>query len=167
MKKPDLERMWETWIKIGPKRGLTQKNIQDTIRTKIGTLFPHLLIEGKITWYHFLMHPYREDPTNIYFHIRYSPTDAMTEDDLSDYCVPPKKISLKRHIAGINRSIIKNDEIEEAWRIIGEQSEWIINLIDIHKENSGWIPIDQIVQFMHYYFNMLGLGHRGKITLTF
>lgn len=157
--------MWETWIKIGPKKGLTSKNIQDAIRYGVGSIFPRLLEEGKIIWYHFLMHPFRKDPSNVYFHIRYSPTEIFADDDLPDYCVLTRKISPRRRIQCIDKSLLKNEEIEEAWRIIGQQSEWIINLIKIHKEENEVIPIEQIIQFMHYYFNMLGLGHIGKITI--
>ncbi|MDH5690662.1 MAG: hypothetical protein OEY81_04475 [Candidatus Bathyarchaeota archaeon] len=48
---------------------------------------------------------------------------------------------------------MKNEEIEEAWRIIGEQSEWLLGMLDIYKEELD-IPPQQIKQFFHYYFNM-------------
>ena len=77
------------------------------------------------------------------------------------------KVGLVENIAGINKSLLKNEEIEEAWRIIGEQSEWIINLVNIHKEDIGWVPITQFVQFMHFFMNMMGLGHRAALTSMF
>jgi len=170
MEKPDLNKMWETWISIGPKSSLTHKKIQDAIRNKIHPMVSSLMTEGTINWYHFLFHPYLRDPNNAYFHIRFSVVgDIEKADDLNlpRYCVAPERLNPIRTIAGINEALLKDEEIEEAWRIIGEQSEWIINLINIHKENIGWIPIDQFVQFLHYFTNMLGLGHLSKISMTF
>lgn len=160
MEKPDLERMWETRIKVGPKRNLTYKMFQDTIRHEIASTFPPLLEEGKIRWYHFLYHRYPEDESNAYFHIRFSPGPI----DLPEYCVATKKIDPLRGISGVNKSLLKNEEIEEAWRILGEQSQWIIGLINIHKEDKS-IPIKQIVKFMHFYTNMLWLGNQCRIKI--
>lgn len=69
-----------------------------------------------------------------------------------------------QEISGIEKSLLKNEEIEEAWRILGEQSEWLMSMLNIHKENVG-IPIEQITQFMHFYFNMLGLGGHSILYL--
>ena len=171
MEKPDLDKMWETWIRLGPLTGLTAKLIQDAIRDKIYPTVSRLKNEGKIKWYHFLLHPCPRNPNNGCFHIRFSVReDVKTVEDLNllEYCVWTKKVDPPlRNISGINKALLKNEEIEEAWRIIGEQSEWIINLINIHKEGSGWIPVDQFVQFMHFFTNMMGLGFRAKISLTF
>lgn len=167
MEKPDLSRMWETWVRVGPNSGLTHRMLQDSIRNKIHPMVSRLQEQGTINWYHFLLHPYPKDPANAYFHVRFSiKKDIETVDDLNlpEYCVPPEKTGPLRNIAGINRALLRNEEIEEAWRIIGEQSEWIINLINIHKEDAGWISIDQFVQFMHFFMNMMGLGHRAKIN---
>jgi len=126
--------------------------------------------EETINWYHFLIHDYPRDPANWYFHIRFSVIgDIEKLDDLNlpKYCVSPEEIRPLRNIAGINKALLRNEEIEEAWKIIGEQSEWIVNLINIHKEDIGWIPIDQFVQFMHFFMNMMGLGHPAKISMTF
>ena len=170
MEKPDLDRMWETWVRIGRKPSLPPKMVQDAIRNRIYPLVSRLMNEGTINWYHFLLHDYPRDRANWYFHIRFSVMpDIKKVDDLNlpEYCVPPEKIDPIRNIAGINKALLENEEIEEAWRIIGEQSEWIINLVNIHKEDIGWIPIDQFVQFMHFFMNMMGLAYRAKISMTF
>jgi len=133
MMKPDLDNMWETYIKIGSPRS-SPKRIQYIIRTKIGSVFPKLLKEEKITWYHFLLHGYRGDPTNIFFHVRYSPTESLSKDDIPNYCKYTEKLDPIRDIDGINKSLLKDGEIEKAWKLLGEQSEWIINLIESHKD---------------------------------
>ena len=59
-------------------------------------------------------------------------------------------------IAGIDKSLLKNEEIEEAWRMIGKQSEWFLEMLNIHKEDVD-IPPQQIAQFLHFYVNMTQL----------
>jgi len=80
---------------------------------------------------------------------------------LPNYCVMTRKISREgvESITGINESILKNEEIEEAWRIIGEQSEWVLEMLNIHKQHVE-IPPQQIVQFLHFYANMTQLQVR-------
>ena len=168
MEKPNLNQTWETWIKIG-RRPVSFKQVQDTIRSKIGRTFPRLESDGIINWYQFLIHQYPRDPTNEYFHIRFSLRKNVKRADLDlpEYCVPPERIHLSRDISGVNKALLKNEDIDEAWRILGEQSEWIIDLINIHEDGTGWIPVDQFMQFMHFFMNMMRLGHQGRVTLSF
>jgi len=165
MNKPDLSRIWQTWIGIAPKKDLTMDDlptlVPDIIRNRIA-IFPELLREGKIEWYCFLIHDYLKDPDNIYFHIRFTKVEGK-DVELPDYCVEPQMEEVGENISGINKSILKNEDIREVWRIIGEQSELIIKLIQIYKDA---VPIQQFIQFMHYNMNMFGLGHRSRIRLV-
>ena len=165
MKKPDLERMWKTWVRIAPKKNLTMDDlgtiIPDAIRNKIA-IFPELLREGKIEWYCFLFHDYQEDPDNAYFHVRFTKVEGE-KIALPEYCTEPEIEKVGENISGIDKSLLKNADIGEAWRIIGEQSELIIELVQIHKDT---VPIQQFIQFMHYNTNMFGLGRRSRIRLT-
>jgi len=72
-----------------------------------------------------------------------------------EYCVMTRKIEREEveSISGITKSLLKNDEIEEAWRMIGEQSEWLLHLLSIYKEDDE-IPADQVWQFLRYLANM-------------
>jgi len=83
---------------------------------------------------------------------------------LPEYCVDTEKILPMRRITGIDGTILEEKDIAEAWRIIGEQSDFIIDLVRAHTENSEIHP-QQIAQFMHYFMNALGLG--GKSILFF
>ena len=166
MEKPNLDRMWETFIKIGKLDFTPNKpflNINEmfrTIRSKISPMIFRFVNGGKINWYSFLIHdrksgvPAKEDDDNLYFHVRVS---VLTDEELffPDYCFMTRKIKREwvGSISGINTSLLKNEEIEEAWRIIGEQSEWVLNMLDIHKENID-IPRQHIAQFLHFFRNM-------------
>jgi hypothetical protein len=80
------------------------------------------------------------------------------------YCIDTNKIPPIEKIAGIDKAILKENDITEAWRIIGEQSEFMIKLVCAHEDNVG-IPIEQFIQFMHFFMNMLGRGFRSLIFI--
>jgi len=167
MKKPDLDRMWETFIKIEEldlitpnKPFIDHSKVIRIIRGKIYPMISRLQNERIIDWYSFLIHnrksgvPTTEDDPNVYFHVRVSLKNEG-EPSFPDYCVMTRKIKREwvESIAGIDKSLLKTEEIEEAWRIIGEQSEWFLNMLNIHKEDLD-IPTRQVRQFLHFYANM-------------
>ena len=59
----------------------------------------------------------------------------------------------------VDTSLFKTEEIEEAWRVIGEQSEWLLNTLNIYKENARITPV-QILPFLRYSANMTQLEAR-------
>jgi len=143
---------------------LTSNTFQESIRSKIYPMVSDLENRRIIDWYHFLFHPYPQDPNNGYFHVRFSVLDDVKKGDdmkLPSYCVSTEKIDPITDIGGIDKTLIRNEEIEEAWRLVGKQSEWVIDLVRVHK---GEIPIDQFLQFMHFFMNIMSLGHRSKLT---
>ena len=166
MDKPNLDRMWETFIRIGKldftpdTQFLNYPEMIRIIRSKISPMILRLVDKGIINWYSFLIHdrksgvPTKESDYSLYFHVRVS---VLTDDEpiFPDYCIMTRKIKREwvQSISGINTSLLKNNEIEEAWKIIGEQSEWVLNMLNIHKQNID-IPRQQIGQFLHFYRNM-------------
>ena len=164
MKKPNLDRIWKTWIKIASKKdfhsGELLPIISDVIREKV-SIFSELLKKRKIDWYCFLLHNFPEDQDNFYFHVRFSKTNGE-KFSLPDFCSQPRIENVGNVISGIDKSLLRNEAIEEAWKIIGEQSELIVRLVKIHKDK---IPIQQFLQFMHFNMNMVGLGHQSRIAI--
>jgi hypothetical protein len=170
MQKPDLDRIYQIWITIdNPKGQILFNNALDTLKSQVSEVISILKKKKLITWYQFLIHG-RKNDSNLYFHIRFSLRKGVTSkaflDNLPKYCLYPEQIKRENveSINGVFKQLLNNEEIEQAWRIIGEQSEWIINLISIHKD--GNIPIQHFVQFMHYYLNMMGLGNQAVLLLS-
>ena len=171
MQKPDLNQMWETFIKIPTEDGRIRfSDVYNNIRSKICPMISQLKDNNVINWYCFLIHdrnsgvPTSEDDDNPYFHIRFALESSVDPNEflssLPNYCVMAHRIERRlESISGIDKSIIKNEEIEEAWRIIGEQSEWLLEMLNIHKEDV-YIPPQQIAQFLHFYANMTQLQVR-------
>lgn len=171
MENPDLDKMWETFIRIPIEDDRIRFSLfYDIIRSKIYPMISRLKNDKMINWYCFLIHdrksgvPTSEEDGHPYLHMRFAlRSDTNPEEFLSllpNYCVMTHKIEHRlESIAGIDKSLIKNEEIEEVWRIIGEQSEWFLELLSIHKGNIE-IPPQQIAQFLHFFANMAQLQIR-------
>lgn len=114
---------------------------------------------GEITWFYFLYHRKPNDNVNGYFDIVFTTDRGDPTEFLPEYCVDIEEIPPRRRIRGIDETIL---DIAEAWRIIGEQTEFIIDLVRAHKENSE-IHLEQIKQFMHFFMNALWLGNRSVL----
>ena len=169
MQKPDLNQMWETFIRFSVEDVPLGRHV-DIIREKVYPVISRLKDENIIYWYCFLIHdrhsgvPTSEDDENPYFHIRFAlRRDINPKNFLPDYCVLTRKIE-REWVAQISigknevmdTSLFETEEIEEAWRTIGEQSEWLFNMLNIFKKNVT-IPLRYVGQFLHYYANMTQL----------
>jgi hypothetical protein len=168
MDKPHLDRIWETYIEIPidyqtMSYSTILRNIHDTLRLKVR---PTLLglVQNDTKWYCFLFHKSRvQGDPKFYWHIRFEPKEGIDDKEkvnalLPDYCDNAKtelceKVENVRTISGIDESLIRDSKIEEAWRILGEQSEWFLNMLEIHKEDVA-IPSKQVYQFLHFFLNM-------------
>ena len=169
MESPNLTRMWETFIKIpADEDSIILSDVYDIIRSKIGPLISRLECTGVINWYCFLIHsrhsgvPTSEDDDNPYFHIRFEfVKDVHPSRVLPRYCVMTRKVPRNQvnSIDGIDTSLLKSEKIEEAWRLIGEQAAWLLELFSIHKEDVD-VPPEQIGQFLHFYANMTCIAVR-------
>lgn len=169
MEKPNLDRTWETFVNLGLIGFTTRLQVYNAMRSKLCPMLSSLKSGKKIKWYCFLLHDRKKlgDP-NLYFHIRFEPEDGINDKEavnkiLWDYCDKDKTARFTdvepkpKEISNIDNSQLKDEEIEEAWKILGEQSEWVMNMVNSHKENME-ITEAQIAQFMHFFLNMFGLG---------
>ena len=171
MEKPNLNRMYEAFIKIGLPGDFSVERAIHMIRFELYPLITQLKSDEIINWYSFLIHnrrsgvPTTEDDENFYFHVRFGLKEEVDSKDLNNSLpqdcldIEGKKIRkiTPRTIRGIEKSLLENEEIEEAWRIIGEQTEWLINMLNIYKEDVEIAP-NQVEQFLHFYSNMTGLS---------
>lgn len=150
-------------MKICPLEQLTLEAIQDSIRHEMYEI-SKLLRNGEISWYYFLLHQKPDDTVNGYFDVVFTTDKKDPQEFLPKYCHDTKKIPPMNAILGINVAILERQDIAEAWRIIGEQSEFIVNVIRAHSENSV-IPHFQVTQFMHFFMNPLGLGLKSILFI--
>lgn len=171
MQKPNLERLWRVWIKIAPQDSLDGdfKGAVSTIKSQITNVVSTLEENNIIDWYYFLIHRKDNEPNSLHFDVVFSVKEGIEAEEfinkLPSYCLEPKHLGdgFGQSICGINKESLNNEQIEEAWRIIGEQSEWIIHMVNIHKDDK--LTIDQFIQLMHFYTNAMGLGYLSNFCL--
>jgi hypothetical protein len=73
--------------------------------------------------------------------------------------VHPLQRALDPMIDGINISAMHGDWVE-AWWLIGEVSELALKLAEAHSDDEQTL-VPQVVQFLHYFTNGLGIGGRS------
>src|SRR5665648_666196 len=171
MQKPNLDRLWRVWIKILPQDGIDGdfKGAVSTIKSQVTEVVSILETNKVIDWYYFLIHGKDNDPHNLYFDVVFSVKAEVEPEEFlkltPSYCLEPKHLdrAFGESICGINKELLNNEEIEEVWRIIGEQSEWIIHMVNIHKDNE--LTIQQFIQLMHFFMNTMGLGNLSRFQI--
>jgi len=179
MQRPSLDKMYETFIRIGTEQ------VFDVIRFKVHRTIRQLNDDGIIDWYSFLIHdresgdiPTSPDDNSPYFHIRISLSANNSLENLMKslpaFCLMTRKAKLDSidHISidktgtiRFNPSLLKHEGIEEVWRILGEQSEFFLNVFDSYRDNTV-IPVHEISAFLHYFHNMVGLSFQCPICKT-
>jgi hypothetical protein len=151
--------MYETFVKTTWAEIEAGEHIEK-MRTMIYPLLTRLMEDGVINWYGFLIHdkdsgvPTTPDDPNPYLHIRVSLTKDIGLSGLKQllpaHCVLTRKDLNVRKIAEIDTSLLINNDIAEAWRVFGEQSEWLLSMINAHKADAHIFP-GQVDQFLHYF----------------
>jgi hypothetical protein len=174
MQEPNLDRMWRMWIKIGIPHGTYLEwfnRVIGVIREQVSEAVTILEENRIVDWFCFLIHTKEDDKPYAYFDVVFALREGVNSEDflglLPSYCLDPAPAGRGEFesIDGIDTLFLKNGRIEEAWRIIGEQSRWIIHMANIHKENVS-MPIQQFTQFMHHYLNMTSLGNKAMLILS-
>ena len=170
MEKPDLNKLWETFIRFSWD-DLSSGGHIGLIREKVAYTISILKAKGNVSWYCFWIHdknsgvPTSTDDEYLYFHIRFPLKKHINPVDvLPIYCVLTRKVDPKwaKAVSIDNKgtkfdvSLLKDESIEEVWRLIGEQSEWLLNLLKAFKDNAN-IPVSHIKGFLNHYTDMTAL----------
>jgi hypothetical protein len=173
MQKPNLDRLWQIKIclEVPTSRQDFFKEAVRRMKSQVTQLVSVLEKEDKlIDWYYFLIHK-EQNENQPYFDVVVSLKIGITEEVLKNclrrltYCSTPKKLphSFGETISKITRAPLRNDDIGEAWKLVGEQSEWVINLVNAYKDDA--LTIEQFTQFMHFFTNPVGLGMISLMTI--
>jgi len=152
MNKPDLNKLWETFIRFSWDE-LSSGGHIGLIREKVAHVISVLKAKGDIGWYCFWIHdrnsgvPTSADDDYLYFHIRFELKKHISPVDvLPIYCVLTRKVepewvkavSIDNKGSPFDVSLLRDESIEEVWRIRGEQSEWLLNLLKSFKNNVSY-----------------------------
>lgn len=162
--KINFNNIYETYIRIPlPFNHITYINF---LRSKVFPLIHELQDKNIIKWFCFLLHLLPKSKDEAAVHIRLELTKDMgiknLRNILPDFCEYTTKLNgeiLLDKIEGINKEILKDSNLEEAWWIIGECSVWIMNMLEAHSDDTD-IPIQQVGQFLHYFANIFQIKVR-------
>lgn len=160
---PNLNRIVETHVPISDSE-LTGYLTQ--LRQDILPYIRKLQSDGSFRWYSFLMHPASQlegcDPKDksLVIHLRFEPSSSLEVNEfmqlLPKHFRAPKKVQLSG-ISGLDGTKLSENDWAHAWEVLGETSDWVLGLLEAHKE----VPsLQQIVQFLHFITNSLGIGHK-------
>jgi len=166
MELPNRDLIVDTFIRI---RDLNLDAYISQLRSELIPEIRQLQSEGKIIWYGFLIHDHTNlggrvpsTDQNPYIHIRLSLPEGADIDQfihqLPSHFQQPTQSSLSP-IGGIEASILNDQNWLYAWKVHGEASEWILRMVESHAHQAN-IPIQHIIQFMHYITNPLTIGHK-------
>lgn len=161
---PNLTRIVDTYIPI------SQENLDgyiDQLRREVVPSIRKLQSDGLLRWYSFLIHGAdilegREPmDTKTYIHLRLEPENGMDIKEfitkLPSHFRNPKPTNLA-NIGGLDSSVLRDKDWAYAWKLHGEASEWVLSLLETHGDHP--IPLQQIIQFLHFITNPLMLGHK-------
>ncbi len=175
MEEPDLNRMYETFIKI------PQCNTISYLKFLHSTVIPlvrRLKTKGLISWYSFLVHdnksgvPTDEEDKSPYVHLRAELAKGVEsiqlEQCLPQYCLWTRKIEQEqlRQIKGVETSLLHEGKIEKAWKMVGECSDWISKFFEAHSDTAEIEPeqfVHQLIQFLHYIDNAIMVPAKRSI----
>jgi hypothetical protein len=108
---------------------------------------------------------------SVYFDVVVSLKNSVSEEALKNSlqtlscCSTPEKLphGFGESIGDITTTQLRNDDVLEAWKLIGEQSEWVMKMVNAHKDSA--LTVGQFKQFMHFFTNAIGLGFTSFMTV--
>jgi hypothetical protein len=143
MKAPDLSRIVETDV---PLSSLRLENLLTQLRSDILKPIRELQSAGQIEWFSFLVYQARQvtgraaNDETLVFHLRLEPSSDLSVDQLiavlPDHFRNPHPVQLAE-ISGLNGALLNQSNWAEAWRIIGESSEWVLSLAALVSPNKS------------------------------
>lgn len=164
MNTPDLSRMVDTFVPIGD-------DYFTTLKEKVIPIIRHLEKSHKLSWYSFLLHGASQlrgrakEGTN-YVHLRLEPTPGIEVADfisqLPSHFEQPIHVTVAE-MSGVDQTVLKDRNWAQAWMILGESSRWIVTLFEGH--NNAGIPLQQIIQFIHFISNGLGMSGQFRFHI--
>jgi hypothetical protein len=167
---PDLGRIIETFIPFTIDQ---QKNpiavwqdYIDLLRTVVAPLVRNLQTQGQVRWYSFLVHnqqsgvPTEPNDTRLFVHLRMELVGGVDEASfisrLPTSCLMTRKMQESKppSLDTVDISYLKDSQVAEGWRILGESSEWVLSILDAHDPLKK-VPLQNVAQFLHYTGNQL------------
>lgn len=170
MDAPNLQAVIETFIRIEVQESVpgisVWQNYLELLRSNVAPLVRNLMHKKTISWYSFLVHtrqsgvPTSLDDNGIYVHLRMALTNPTSKIDfiraLPSFCLMTRKMPIPNlpSLDNVDIQFLAGAQVEQGWKILGESSEWVLQLLDCHDPKKLVLP-QNVAQFLHYLGNQL------------
>ena len=150
---PELDPAWLAARGIDPGAPF----VLQCLRDEVLPLVRRLEREGALAWYSFLVHGYASgvptvpDDRRNFVHLRFVARSGVAPQLPAGWLFTRQQ-ALSTEIAGIRTSALA--DVEAVWRLIGAQSEWVLALIEQHKDADVLDLLRNTRQFLHFFVNM-------------
>ncbi len=165
MELPDQKRFVKTYVPL--PAGVSPI---DVLRSEVLPHIRELQTTKSIRWFSFLVHTYgrhftEDDPgdkTNLIIHLLFEPATDLDDQEfiglLPHHFLEPKHAPAAESVSPkVDKGILREHDHAYGWKLFGECSEWVLCLLENYDSGP---PLAQIVQFLHYITNPLGLGEK-------
>ena len=104
----------------------------------------------------------------VHFHIRFELSKHISPVDiLPIYCIITRKVerdwvkavSVDDKGTPFDVSLLSDVSVEEVWRLIGEQAEWLLHMLDSFKDTVA-IPANHIRGFLNHFIDITAMPMR-------
>jgi hypothetical protein len=166
MRTPELNRLVETFVRIGTPAELSRDRHFSLLRTLVAPLIRDLRARNLIGWFSFLVHdrnsgvPTTPNDEAVYLHLRLERLDGVDFDTLvsalPQACVFTQAVAAvdARSLEPADHTALVVPEVATGWALFGASSEWALDFACAHR-NDRSVPLNNLRQFLHYLGNQL------------
>jgi hypothetical protein len=166
MNLPNPDLVVDTFLRV---RDMNFNSYINQLRSELIPAVRRLQSEGKIVWHSFLLHGQQHlggrvpaTDQDFFVHIRLSLPEGADLQNFISHLPANFEQPIESPLTPMNEfgnADFKGQDWRYAWKMLGEASEWVLTLIESYSGNTQ-IPINNIIQFLHYITNPLTLGHK-------
>ena len=170
MNTPNLDRMWETFVRIGPNAAIDERLHIFRLRNLIAPILMELRDDQLVDWYCGLIHGRDEGvPTVLgdtvaFWHIRFSIVEGIepsrVKRRLPDEFEMTQSMPRDSPLAPAQAvpSEVRDAAAVRKWWILGEQFELQLGRLNNLQPEASWPHVRrELRHFAHYFQNMSGL----------
>ena len=166
MRTPELNRVVETFVRIGTSTELSPDRYFSLLRTFVAPLVRNLRARNLVGWFSFLVHdrdsgvPTTQQDQAAYLHLRFERLAGVDFDTLINAlpqnCVLTQTVESidERSLQPADHTALVAPEVATGWALFGASSEWALDFACAHRGDRS-LPLNNLGQFLHYLGNQL------------
>lgn len=149
---PPLDDQWMIQRGVDPSSPAVLRHLRDDVVPLVNDLRPEL-------WqFSFLVHAFPLVPTEatdtaLYIHLRLEFLDNPVEPVMRALAAKWRFTRRwdKGEIAGVDSQVV---DVDSRWDLLERQSEWLLNLVEEHRDADLGTLVKHVRQYLHFFANM-------------